>query len=160
MKRILAVLAAAVIGMGLMSVPADAASSLKRHSSSCKALGYKAKPAKFSIRKDGFGDKVGEIRLYRKSRNSNQVCTQTQRSAGVKASQFQAGVEVLVKSRGKYSYKSASSIRRTSNRSYSYTFKELDSSKATRGKTILNLTGAILTTDDGQWWETGFTRNG
>lgn len=160
MKRILAVLAAVAISMGLMSAPSEAASGLKRHSSSCKALGYKAKPASFSIRKDGFGDKVGEIRLYRKSRNSNQVCTQTQRSAGVKASQFQAGVEVLVKSHGRYSYKTASSIRRTSKRSYSYTFKELDSSKATRGKTILHLTGAILTNDDGQWWDTAFTRAG
>jgi hypothetical protein len=160
MKRILAVLAAVAISMGVMSAPADAASGLKRHSASCKALGYKTKLAAFAIRKDGFGNKVGEIRMYGKSRSSNRLCTYTQRSAGVKASQFQAGVEVLVKSHGKYSYKTASSIRRTSNRSYSYTFKTLEGKKSVRSKTTMHLTGAILTNDDGLWWDTAYTRVG
>lgn len=161
MKRFLAVLAAVTLSVGLMGAPANAASSSpKKHSSTCKALGYKVKRATFAIRKDGFGDKVGEIRMYAKSRSSARLCTFTQRSGNTKASQFSAGVEVLVKSGGKYSYKSASSVRRSSKRSYSYTFKSLSGKKSVRNKQTLRLTGAILTTDDSTWWDTAYTRVG
>jgi hypothetical protein len=159
MKRMMMVLTvAAMVSVGV-SAPAEAASGPKRHSSSCKALGYKAKVATFSIQRDGLGDKVGEIRLYGKSRSSNRLCMFTQRSKGVKASQFSAGVDVLVKSGRTYSYKTASSVRKSSKRSYSYTFKTLEGKKAVRTKRTMSLDGAILTSD-GQWSTGGYTRVG
>ena len=159
MKRLLMVLTvAAMVGVG-MSAPAEAASGPKRHSSTCKSLGYKAKIAAFSVQRDGLGDKVGEIRLYGKSRSSNRLCMFVQRTKGVKASQFRAGVEVLVKSGRTYSYRSASSVRRSSKRSYSYTFKTLEGKKSVRTKRTMSLDAAILTSD-GQWSTGGYTRVG
>lgn len=156
----LSAFALAAGGVAVAVPPADAAAGPVKHGSTCESLGYTKLVHAISLRKDGFGNKIGELRTLRKTGSSqSKWCTylkKTGKTVGNK-NQVRLKVTVLVRSGSGFTKKSASLTETVKYYSSSYTYTSLRGAKGTKGKTILNATTGIKSASSSTWYSTGDT---
>jgi len=160
MKKIATLLAVVAMSAGILTATATSASAAGgpvKHDPACESLGYKTLVSNVSLRKDGFGNKIGEIRTLKKSAKSSQWCTylkKTDNTVG-NANKVRLKVTVLTKSGSKYVNKSASLTETVKYYSSSYTYTSLHGQSAVKKKATLDLDGGMKSATNSTWWDTG-----
>jgi hypothetical protein len=164
-KKLLVALSTFALPVGLLSaaaLPAEAAGGPIKHAQACEALGYKSVVGVIALRKDGFGNKIGELRtmsLSKSGAGKNKWCTylkKTDKTVGNK-NVVRLKVQVLTKSAGKYSTKSASLTETVRYYSSSFTYTSLERSAGTRHKTLLHLETGMKSASSSTWYTTAWT---
>ncbi len=161
-KKFLVALSAFALPVGLLSVnalPAEAAGGPVKYAQACEALGYKTVVNVTSLRKDGFGNKIGELRTMRKTGdNKNKWCTYLKKTDNTVGNNnvVKLHVEVLTKSSGKFVTKSASLTETVKYYSSSYAYTSLDGAAGTSKKSILYASTGMKSASSSTWYETSW----
>ncbi|QNE20120.1 hypothetical protein F1D05_22145 [Kribbella qitaiheensis] len=165
-KKLLVALSAFALPVGLLSVnalPAEAAGGPVKYAQACEALGYKTVAQVISLRKDGFGNKIGELRTMRKTGASkNKWCTYLKKTDNTVGNNnvVRLRVEVLTKSSGKFTTKSASLTETVKYYSSSFTYTSLEGTAGTSHRTILYASTGMKSASSSTWYTTATTMVG
>ncbi|MEV8377344.1 hypothetical protein AB0P21_31685 [Kribbella sp. NPDC056861] len=162
-KTILVALSTLALPAGLLAataVPAQAAGGPVKYAQACEALGYTTVVNVTNLRKDGFGNKIGELRTLRKTgANSNKWCTYLKKTDNTVGNNnaVRLSVAVLTKSGGQFSTKKASLGETVKYYSSSFTYTSLRGTSGTSHKTILHTTTGMKSASSSTWYTTAFT---